>query len=246
MENGKDTPKSVLWGFQIPPGAPRAKWFKLALEPRRRRSLFSMKNLSETGGSGHSESDLRELITDYLTALREHLENVLCYKVGATAVKSTPITYCITIPVVWSETALKTTIDCANAAGMNKYADLVTYTEPESAATYALEETSKTGLEIGSTFVLCDAGGGTVDLVSYEVMALKPSLTLREAAVGTNGIFGGTVINNAFQDYLLKQLGTDEDWDDTTLAEAMDAFERNVKPSFNGDLTKEYSIPGTI
>ena len=30
------------------------------------------------------------------------------------------------------------------------------------------------GLAIGDAFVVCDAGGGTVDLISYEIVGLKP------------------------------------------------------------------------
>ena len=30
------------------------------------------------------------------------------------------------------------------------------------------------GLEVGDAFVICDAGGGTVDLISYEIVSLKP------------------------------------------------------------------------
>lgn len=36
--------------------------------------------------------------------------------------------------------------------------------EPEAAAIYALDRIDKHDLQIGDTFVLCDAGGGTVDL----------------------------------------------------------------------------------
>jgi molecular chaperone DnaK (HSP70) len=36
--------------------------------------------------------------------------------------------------------------------------------EPEAAAIYALDRIDKHDLHIGDTFVVCDAGGGTVDL----------------------------------------------------------------------------------
>lgn len=42
------------------------------------------------------------------------------------------------------------------------------------------------GLKVGDAFVICDAGGGTVDLISYEIVSLKP-FELKElvAATGT-------------------------------------------------------------
>lgn len=39
-------------------------------------------------------------------------------------------------------------------------------------------------LKIGDAFILCDAGGGTVDLISYEITKIEP-LELRELVKGT-------------------------------------------------------------
>lgn len=58
-------------------------------------------------------------------------------------------------------------------------------TEPEAAAIYALDTMDPTELKVGDTFVLCDAGGGTVDLISYTVAALKPHLRVDEPTYGT-------------------------------------------------------------
>ena len=41
------------------------------------------------------------------------------------------------------------------------------------------------GLAVGDAFVVCDAGGGTVDLISYEITSLKP-FELKEL-VGSKG-----------------------------------------------------------
>ena len=41
------------------------------------------------------------------------------------------------------------------------------------------------GLAVGDGFVVCDAGGGTVDLISYEITSLKP-IELKEL-VGSTG-----------------------------------------------------------
>ena len=55
--------------------------------------------------------------------------------------------------------------------------------EPEAAATYALDALNPHDVKIGDTFVLCDAGGGTADLISYIVSgSTKPPEEL-EASV---------------------------------------------------------------
>ena len=38
--------------------------------------------------------------------------------------------------------------------------------------------------KVGDAFVLCDAGGGTVDLISYEITKLEPRLELKELVTG--------------------------------------------------------------
>ena len=46
--------------------------------------------------------------------------------------------------------------------------------EPEAAALFTLHHMGDKGLAVGDAFVICDAGGGTVDLISYEIVSLKP------------------------------------------------------------------------
>lgn len=81
------------------------------------------------------------------------------------------------------------------------------------------------GLKIGESFVLCDAGGGTVDLISYTITDLKPILKVREAAPGSGGLCGSTFLNKRFGEFLREKLGEERGWDDEILAEAMERFD---------------------
>ena len=89
--------------------------------------------------------------------------------------------------------------------------------EPEAAATYALDAMDPHSVKVGDTFVLCDAGGGTVDLISYTVSALKPMLKVDEATPGTGGLCGSTYLNRIFQSYLVAMLSSNVGWDDDVL-----------------------------
>ena len=84
--------------------------------------------------------------------------------------------------------------------------------EPEAAAIYALHAMDPHSIQVGDTFVLCDAGGGTVDLISYTVSALKPILQVEEAAMGSGRICGSTFLNRIFQKFLVDKLGLNEEW----------------------------------
>lgn len=71
--------------------------------------------------------------------------------------------YVITVPAVWEEKARDLTAKCAVDAGMGSEDKLHIVSEPEAAAIYAIskfQQINTGGLEIGDTFVLCDAGGG--------------------------------------------------------------------------------------
>ena len=84
---------------------------------------------------------------------------------------------------------------------------------------YALDAMDPHNIKVGDTFVLCDAGGGTVDLISYKVSALKPLLKITEAAAGSGSSCGSTFLNRIFQKHLKDKLGDDRDWDDDVLEE---------------------------
>lgn len=91
--------------------------------------------------------------------------------------------------------------------------------EPEAAAMYALDAMDPHKIEVGDTFVLCDAGGGTVDLISYSVSALKPVLKILEAAPVSGSACGSTFLNRIFQKFLTSKLGHDPSWDEEVLEE---------------------------
>ena len=209
------------WGFEIGDTGQRYKWFKLDLDSSQDRALFSMgTKLPDLQAlpPGYAVSS-EKLATDYLTALRKHAEQVLRYYLPRSALHSTPIEFIITVPAVWSDAAQFKTRMCAERAGMGLACNIRIISEPEAAAIYALDAMDPHELHIGDTFVLCDAGGGTVDLISYTIAALKPILKLDEAAPGTGACCGSTFLNRKFAKYMKDKFGDDDDWDDEVLEE---------------------------
>lgn len=132
--------------------------------------------------------------------------------------------------------------------------------EPEAAALYTMHSLEFT-LQEGDAFVVCDAGGGTVDLISYEVMALTPNLQLRELVPGTGtfsripvstwlivnqgGMAGSLGLNQRFVE-AVKNLVGDDQWNDLRKCKgfyhAEKQFDREVKRSFRGDPKEEYFV----
>ncbi|KAI4105669.1 MAG: hypothetical protein LQ345_007215 [Seirophora villosa] len=236
------------WGFQIGEFGKRHQWFKLELDPSQSRgsSILATRYPDPNAAPLASALGPEQLVKDYLTALRCHAERVLRHKLPESALDSTPIEFVITVPAVWSDRAQASTRRCAELAGMGVGSSLHIITEPEAAAMYALDAMDPHNIKVGDTFVLCDAGGGTVDLISYKVSALKPTLRIAEAAPGSGSLCGSTILNRIFHDFLQNKLGKDPNWDEDVVEEAMKRFEVTVKRSFNGNPRDEYQIPGAV
>ncbi|KAK0705553.1 hypothetical protein B0H67DRAFT_386378 [Lasiosphaeris hirsuta] len=220
------------WGFSIPITAPpdqTIEWFKLDLDPSLESMGAAVTNAAARGGRG-----VDQLVTDYMSALGDHLMYTLREKLGEGVVKSTPLEFIVTVPAIWSDLAKdKTKQACQLANGLSATkVPIHLISEPEAAAIYALHGLDPHGLNIGDSFVICDAGGGTVDLISYTITNLKPILEVQEATPGTGALCGSTFLNMRFGKFLKAKLGREEGFDDEVLAEAMERFEKIVKRQF--------------
>lgn len=164
------------------------------------------------------------MTVDFLTALRKHVEMVMKHKLPTSVYLTTPIEYIITVPAVWSEAAQAKTRTCAEKAGMGEGAALHLVSEPEAAAIYSFEVMEPHGIKIGDTFVVCDAGGGTVDLISYRITKLKPLLRVKEVVPGNGLVCGSIFLNRIFQKFLKSKLGGFPTWDDEILEDVCTSF----------------------
>lgn len=79
-------------------------------------------------------------------------------------------------------------------------------TEPEGAAEYALRSLQPNTLKQGDCLTVCDAGGGTVDLITYSISSLQP-LQLCEVAVGTGALCGAVYLDRRFEDFVAAHIG---------------------------------------
>ena len=160
--------------------------------------------------------DVDSLVTDFISQLGEHLLYTLREKLGDSIVNSTPLEFVVTVPAIWSDLAKdKTKKACQKASGLSASQQQVhLVSEPEAAAIYALHGLDPHGLKVGDTIVVVDAGGGTVDLISYTITGLKPILEVQEAAPGSGALCGSTFLNMRFAKYLKGKLGKEEGFDE--------------------------------
>ncbi|THY83348.1 actin-like ATPase domain-containing protein [Aureobasidium pullulans] len=196
----------IRWGLQLKPDQPRLRCLKLKLDPRQKLPHYvSEQDLDDQ--LAHSGKTTEEAISDYMSLVYQHAQEALVRRFGQQMVSTTPIEVVLTVPAVWTDAAKDATFRVAKNAGMGPNLHMIS--EPEAAAIYSLksmEQESKM-LHVGDNFIVCDAGGGTVDLASYSICSLSP-LRLEESAPGTGALCGGVFLNLRFQALVKSRMGS--------------------------------------
>jgi molecular chaperone DnaK (HSP70) len=113
----------------------------------------------------------RRLIADYLRHVDLYVKKII-EKQNPNAVQEH--CYCITVPAMWDDKAKSIMREAAIEAGMIKATDeperLILTSEPEAAALECERAHVKgAGIQDHETIIICDAGGGTIDLTVYQV-----------------------------------------------------------------------------
>ena len=201
--------KVVGWGPDIAdalaptgypkPGVQKVEWFKLQLMLSGNTYIDPI-NLPPLP-PGKSEIDVA---ADYLFKLRQAMRNQLQKTLGEVFNREERnIRYFLTVPAIWNDAGKAATRAAAIQAGFLRDENdnrLTLITEPEAAAMFC----SKTGLlnlKVRDAVLIVDCGGGTVDLIAYEVEEESP-FTVAECTAGSGDSCGSTALNRNFSNIL--------------------------------------------
>ena len=161
------------------------------------------------GANGHSRHDVVALCASYLSRLRADAEESMRQRYGSKTYGSVRKELVVTVPAVWSERAKDLTMKALERSGWQPDKSTLV-TEPEAAAMFTLKQMmegpSRSEFDVGNTFIICDAGGGTVDSISYTIKQKSP-LRIQEATVGSGDKCGATFLDKAFLDWLKLWIG---------------------------------------
>jgi molecular chaperone DnaK (HSP70) len=157
------------WGFSVRHNSePQVSYFKLGLQPgmvdhysnKASSALpFLEPNYKHPKLPNKSAVDFA---ADYLTCVHKYLMDVYFKnKFGDQFLRDQKISYVITVPAIWKDSAKDLTRQAAVRAGIPANR-LELITEPEAAALYCATVHQKVDLRDGDCFLICDAGGGTV------------------------------------------------------------------------------------
>ncbi|KAK4671809.1 hypothetical protein QC764_0099050 [Podospora pseudoanserina] len=205
-------PETGAWGYHcLSPTSNPIRWFKLLLlregdagvDVRSSKQLIEARSRLQKS-QRYQKTGLVGLIADFLRGVWEHaLEEIGREVEGLDGV---PLKAAIATPAMWPEYANKTMIEAAQLAGITdpppfRFVTLSWVQESEAAALCTLREKLKRPVKRGETFMVCDCGGGTIDIITYTTESVHP-LRFREAVEGAGKLCGAFLIDQAFENHI--------------------------------------------
>ncbi|KAM0460413.1 hypothetical protein ACHAPV_005207 [Trichoderma viride] len=229
----KQNPQKFTWGGNVEPQADSISGFKLLLDPSQQRPDYVPGIKFEEELQQLPKTPV-EITADFVGAIYNHAMEEITKKFPKGYVQLCRKEYIFSVPAVWSDAAKHATLKAAEMAGLTP---VQLIKEPEAAALWTTKKLN-VALNSGDVFVVCDAGGGTVDLVSYEVETTNPKLQVKEVVPGTGGMAGSLHLNKRFES-AVKELVGEEQWSALRSSKgfqlASSLFEKEIKKGFEGD-----------
>jgi molecular chaperone DnaK (HSP70) len=205
-----------LWGYEVETGMTTRQWMKLMLDRKANSTKYDDPRAKDvmTGVTSPLPGDWTpfKIVTAYLRAMYCMVMKGLQKYFEKTLLDAMPMDIWLTVPAVWSDAAKLLTKKAAREAGIaSRPGDtLQLIAEPEAAAHVAIREAVHKSIEVveaGSGVLICDAGGGTVDITTYEIVSSEPQLILHEICPGAGGKCGGSFIDRNLHDLLAARFG---------------------------------------
>lgn len=155
---------------------------------------------------GQEIFSLTKIISDYLNQIRKVAIDFISAE--SKAIPPQKVLWVLTMPAGWGDRAISRLREIAQQAGLISTNEsdqdrLILMPEPEAAIiycqqmTYISEELKKTGCR----FMVVDAGGGTVDVASYEVKSRNKLAQLSRSVADE---CGSEFLNNILVDHLAR------------------------------------------
>ncbi|KAF9575281.1 hypothetical protein EC968_003633 [Mortierella alpina] len=188
-------------------------------------------------------------ISDYLRAVHTHAITEIMKNAGGQAFDQQHVQYCLTVPAMWTDAAKGVMRQTAIQAGLIQPSDpphrLLLVSEPEAAAMYCEKKCEQFNLRHGDRFMICDAGGGTVDLIVFQVDYSSGTRSLIEVTRGSGASCGSGFLDENFS-MLVRHKLQRYDLQPKAWAQIMEEFVFMHKPQFDGDDDAFISMPSSV
>ncbi|KAL0079423.1 hypothetical protein F4703DRAFT_1932414 [Phycomyces blakesleeanus] len=187
-----------------------------------------------------------EVISDYLREFKLYIHTYFESKLGA-VYDASKFRYCLTVPAIWDDEAKAIMREAAILAGIINRRDhpdrLILTSEPEAASLYCEKKLGQFNLTHGQRFMICDAGGGTVDLIVFEIDASSGPKFLREVTKGSGSTCGSTFLDKNMRDLMKKRFGNYADSSKDVIDNLLEHFVSSTKPQFDNEDDEFFILP---
>jgi hypothetical protein len=223
----KERHHQLLWGYGVhaallKPGkfnntGTRVRRFKLMLDydghstKELRRELSGQTRLLKRRKAVACQE---QMISDYLEQLLRHAKNRL--QATGDLRSDSQVEFVLCVPNLWSEKACRIMHDsmaqAIEASELGRLTqkcidNLFIVAEPEAAAEFVLSSFLEKGMiRAGETFVMLDAGGGTVDATTYKLTRTNPVRLQQQAIVHGGDTCGSSFLNDAYRVRITERL----------------------------------------
>lgn len=211
--------KSNQFGYQVQPKMISYSWTKLLLDKTAPATAHDIPPQANSEGTGMLKLPAgkmaEDVAADYLREVCNWTMQQLVKRISQEVLDVTPLEFWFTVPAIWSDGAKDATRTAARAAGFGTRLDdkIFMIPEPEAAAIATLKnlthDGSTTQVKPGDGIIICDCGGGTVDITTYKVISTLPKLEFEELVEGTGGKCGSTYIDQKFHQWMYEKFGDD-------------------------------------
>ncbi|CAL1697945.1 unnamed protein product [Somion occarium] len=240
-----DRGQVIAWGVEAKnasplPGSVKCEWFKLFLEPHALRDGSVDPRLPSLP-PGKQAIDL---IIDFLTCLWDYAKQQITREIGAVADLDSADVW-LTVPAAWDARGCQIMRDAAITAGLvhssragdvNWRDRLRVITEPEAAAVHCAYLTDLHKLKPNQNFMICDAGGGTVDLAVYKIIGMMANLEIAEMCARSGANCGSLFLDLRFRELVKTLLERHPiHLDPASLAYFMHNFSETEKLAYMGE-----------
>ncbi|RBR18012.1 hypothetical protein FVER53590_07907 [Fusarium verticillioides] len=248
------------WGATTPQDDTTLRWFKLLLVdekdlPDHIRHSVQLKTARALMLKANKTPV--QILGDYLRQLWRHCRQNIVRAEGRRMMTVSIVHLVVTLPAIWPYYTRSRMTEALGHAGLLNitkagHTTLDFISEPEAAALTCLKENAdRFNVRVGDHFVICDAGGGTVDLITYKIEKLDP-LIISESVKGDGGLCGAMFLDEKFLNLLKETIPFEahKSLDKQTFHKIMESdWEGGLKSSFcetSGDLLLQLSYDGLI
>ncbi|KAF5607897.1 heat shock 70 kDa 12B [Fusarium subglutinans] len=248
------------WGATTPQDDTVLRWFKLLLVdekdlPDHIRHSVQLK-IARALMLKANKTPV-QILGDYLRQLWHHCRQNILRAEGRRMMTVSTVHLVVTLPAIWPYYVRSRMTEALGHAGLlnitkTGHTTLAFISEPEAAALTCIKENAdRFNVRVGDHFVICDAGGGTVDLITYKIEKLDP-LIVSESVKGDGGLCGAMFLDERFLKLLKESIPFEaqKSLDKQTFPRIMESdWESGLKASFcesSGDLPLQLSYNSPV